>query len=203
MLTLTLIVVGFLVATGLVVALARGSTARWEQSRRSPVAARPAVPTSRTSPVRSAVRTVRAMTRRGVSLLRKRFPPLPRGRALHRRAPKDLELDKPRGRPIRRLVGTLRSWRSGGRREVGRTGVRAPASLVDGHEAGMDLAPDPPAAATDIRRSGATGATRRALLRRTTVGAPRRVLALLHRKDDSRDVRPVRGGGDERPTARS
>jgi hypothetical protein len=196
MVSLTLITVGFLVTTGLVVALARESTARWERAKRAPVAVRAAVPVRQSSPAGSALRTAGAMTRRGVAALRSqisRFPPVT---ALGRLLPKGPKLETPGGRPIRRLLGDLRPSRFGGSLRRGRwTKGRSPARPVDGDEA--------PRTATDARSGGAAGAAGQRRLRRTVPRAHRRALAFLLRHEGPQDARTPHESSDGSPTARS
>jgi hypothetical protein len=79
MVSLTLIAVGFLAATAAVIALARGSTARWPQDKGASVAVRADVSARRTSSAGSDSRIPSAMARRRVAALRSqasRFPPV-------------------------------------------------------------------------------------------------------------------------------
>jgi hypothetical protein len=111
MVPLTLIVVGFLVATAVVMALARGSTARWEQDRRAAVAARADESARRTSSAGSTRRTQGAV-RRGVAALRGRVSRLAPVRAVVRLVPTDVR-DRTSRMPLRRVVGGLTSSLSG------------------------------------------------------------------------------------------
>lgn len=196
MVSLTLITVGFLVATGLVVALARESTARWERAKRAAVAVRAAVPARQSSPAGSALRTAGAMVRRRVAALRSqasRFPPVT---AVGRFLPKGLKRETPGRGPIRRLLGDLRPSRFGGILRRGRwTKGSSPARPVDGEEA--------PRTATDGRSRGVAGAAGQGRLRRTVPRAHRRALAFLHRHEGPQDARTPHESSDGSPTARS
>jgi hypothetical protein len=196
MVSLTLITVGFLVATGLVVALARESTARWERAKRAPVAVRAAVPARQTSPAGSALRTAGAMARRGVAALRGQASRLPPVTALGRLLPKGLKRGTPGRGPSRRLLGELRPSRIGGNLRRGRwTKGRSPALPVDGDEAPRD--------ATDARSGGVAGAAGQERSRRTVPRAHRRALAFLHRHEGPQDARTPHESSDGSPTARS
>jgi hypothetical protein len=189
MVSLTLIAVGLLVATAGVVALARGSTARWEQDRRAKAAARADVCAGETSEAGFAVRKPSAMTRRVVAALRSRTSRLAPGKALVQLMPTGLRQVTSPVRPLRRLVGALPSSLFGGKLPRGRwTKRRSPALPVDEDGADTALTAPPSPAATDLRRDGVPGATRRAL-------------GFLHRRADRRDARIQRKESDESPTA--
>jgi hypothetical protein len=203
MVSLTFIVVGFLVATVLVMALARGSTARWERDKRASIAARDDVSTRRTSSAGSAFRIPGALTRKGVAALRSqasRFPPV---KVLARLLPDGREQGTSRVRPFRRQVVVLRSFllgrklRGGWWRES-----RSRALPVDREERDVALAREPSRAATDIRSDEASRSAGRQLWRRTVPRAPRRALAFLHRHEDVPDARIPHEDSDESPTAR-
>jgi hypothetical protein len=156
MLTLTLIAVGFLVAVALVIALARGSTARWERVKRASVAVRADVPARPTSSAGSAVRVRSSMLRRGVAVLLGEAARLPR--AIWR--------GMGRPRPIRRL-GALRSSLFGPKLRTARwRKSRSPDLPVQGDGAGKPHARRP--------------------LRATAARAPRRALAFVHRHENHR-----------------
>ncbi len=198
MVSVTLIVVGFLLVTAVVMAVARESTARWERDRRAAVAARAEDAARRTVPTGPALRMPGAVTRT-VAALRSRVARFRPGKALGLRRPEGGEQGPARGGPIRRRVGALRSSLSGGRLRRGRsTTSRPPAARVDGGPAGTAPAPEPSRAATGARSDGVdTGK----LSRRAVPRARRRALAFLHRDTEPRDERVPREDRNESPTA--
>lgn len=129
--SLTLIVVGFLLATAVVMALARSSTARWERDRRASVAVRADVAAPRTPAARSIVRRSTASARAGLAALldrASRFPPVT---VVPRLLSKAGEQSLARLGSIRRVAGTARSPLRGVRVLRGRwTTSLSPASLV-------------------------------------------------------------------------
>jgi hypothetical protein len=200
--TPTLIAVGFLVATAGVMALARGSTARWERDKRASVAARAEGSVRRTSPAGSAFRRPGALTRRGAAALRSQASRLPPVRVVAGLLPKAAKQGSSRVRPIRRLVGDLRSWLSGGKVRGERwTKLRSAAGPVDGDAADTALAKEPTPVATGSRGDAVARAARRKVWQRTVRRAPRRALAFLHRHEDSRDARIPHEDSDQSPTA--
>jgi hypothetical protein len=204
MVSLTLIGVGLLVATAVVIALARGSTARWERDKRAPVAVRADLSARRTSSAGSASSIPGTKTRRGIAALRSqasRFPPV---KILAQLLPKGMKQGtSSRVRPIRRLVGVLRSSLFGGKLRGRRwTTSRSPALPVDGDGADVALDPEPSRAATDSRSDGVASAARRKLLRRTVPRARRRALVFLHRHEDPEDARIRHEDSDESSPAR-
>ena len=204
MLELTLIAVGFLAATAVVIALARGTTARWERDKRAAAAVRADAPARRTSPAGSS-RIPGELTRRGVEALRSRASRLSPVVIRARLLPKGGEQGTSRVRPIRRLGGVRRSSLFGGKLPGGRwTTGRSPAPPVDDVRADPALPPTAPPTATGARRNGVAGASGRKLLRRTLPrpGQPRHALAFLHRHADPQDARVPHEEGDESPTAR-
>jgi hypothetical protein len=203
MTTLTLIAVGFLVATALLIALARTSTARWEQDKRASAAVRAGVSARRTtSSAGSAFRTPRAMARRGVAALRRQTSRFPPWKVLARLLPTAMKQVRSRVRPIRRLVGVLRSPLFGGKFRGGRwTKSRSPAQRVDGDGGEMALGPNPSGAATGIRSNGVARTGDPKLLRSTVPRARRRALAFLHRHEEPQDARIPHEDRDESPTA--
>ena len=203
MISLTLIAVGFLVATAVVMALARGSTARWERDKRAAVAVRAHESPRRTSAAGSALGIPSARTRRGVAALRSqvsRFPPV---KVLARLVPGGMKQGTLRVRPIRRLTGVLSSLLLGGKLRGGRwTKSSSPALPVDGDGADMAIAPKPSRVVIDIRGVGVAGAARRKLLRRTVPRGRRRALAFLHRHEVAPDAHIPHEGSGESPAAR-
>jgi hypothetical protein len=203
MVSLTLIAVGLLVATAVVIALARGSTARWERDKRAPVAVGADVSARRTSSAGSASSISGAKTRRGIAALfseASRFPPV---KVLAQFRPKGTKQGTSRVRPIRRLVGVLRSSLFGEKLRGRRwTTSRSPALPVDGDGADLALDPEPSRAATDSRSDGVASAARRKLLRRTVPRPRRRALVFLHRHEDPQDARIRHEDNDESPNAR-
>jgi hypothetical protein len=203
MVSLTLITIGFLVVTAVVIALARGSTARWERDKRAPVAVRADVSTRRTTPARSALRIPGATTRRWVAALRGLAARFPSVKVAAQLMPKVGKQGTPPVRPIRRVVGVLRSPLSGGRFRGGLwTTSRSAAPPTDGDGADTAVGPKSSRAATGDPSNGASGTAARQLLRRTLPRARRRALVLLHRHDDPQDARVPHEDSDERPTAR-
>jgi hypothetical protein len=189
MVSLTLIVVGFLAVTGGVVALARASTARWERDRRAPVAARADVPGPPPSRAGIALRMAGAVTRR-VAAVRSRVLRLPRVRAIVEVWPARTA----RTRPVRRLGRVLRSSLRGAKIRFGRSAERRSAApRVDG--AGAEPAPELSSAVTDHPASTAG----RQLVRRTWLGASRRAPAFLHRHEDRSGARIASEERDESP----
>lgn len=199
---LTLIVVGFFVATAVVIALARASTARWEHDKRAVAAVRDDVSARRTSSAGTAFRIPRAMTRWGVTALRtqtSRF--LPR-KLLARLLPTDRKRGTSRARPIRRLVGVVSSLPFRGKLRAGRwKETRPPALPVDRERGVMALDPKPSRAATDVRTNGVARNADPKLLRPAVPGARRRALAFLHRHQQPQDVRIPHEERNETPTA--
>ncbi len=129
--SLTLIAVGFLLATAVVMALARSSTARWERDRRASVAVRAHEAAPRTPAARSIMGRSAAVARVGLSALRdrgSRFPPVTVvGRLLSKGKARSLA----RVRSIRRVTGDVRAPLGGGRVLRGRwTTGRSPAALL-------------------------------------------------------------------------
>ncbi len=182
MVSLTLITVGFLLATAAVMALARASTARWERDKRASVAVRADGSTRRTSAAGLALGRPSVMTRAGLAALHdhiSRFRPVT---VLARLRPKGRQQGTTRVQPIRRLVRVLRSSLSGGKLRRGRwTTSRSPALPVDSDRVDTAPAQEPSRAATDIRADGFAKAAGRQLLRRTVTRGRRRALAFLHR----------------------
>jgi hypothetical protein len=197
MVSLTWVTVGFVAATGLVILLARRSTARWEQARRAPVVTRTAATARETSPAASGFRAVTgAMARRGVAALRgraSRFPPVD---ALVRRLGRSPERGTTHGRPGRRLGSALRLPvdRLRGRQATDSRSRGRP----DGEEADATVAPEGSAATPDVRRDGAPGQR----LFRRRIPAPRRALAFLHRHEHPQEGRIPHETGDGSPTSR-
>jgi hypothetical protein len=202
MLSLTLIAVGFVVTTAVVIALARGSTARWEEHKRSSVAVRTGGPARRASPAGAALTMPGALTRRGLAALRgraSRFPPV---RVLTRVLPELREQGTSRVLPLRRLAGVVRSSPFGSRLGGAwrRKTASTPSSADD--EANTSLAGESSATEDGVLGDGGAGAARDRVLRRPLARAPRRALALLHRHGPVKSA-PVRHEGrDESPTAR-
>jgi len=203
MVSLTLTAVGFLVATAVVIALARRSTSRWEQDKRASIAVRADVSARRNSSAGPDPRMPRAIARRGVAALRSKALWLPPVKVLAQRLPKGMTQGMSRVRPIRRLVPELRPSLFGERLRRGRWRRSGSAALpVTGDGADIAVAPRPCGTATDIPSDDVAGAARQKLLRRTVRRAPRRALALLHRSEGTRRARIPREGSDERPPAR-
>lgn len=208
MATLTLIAVGFLVATALVIALARASTARWEQDKRALAAVRADISARRTSSASSAFRIPRELTTRGVAALRNQTSRFPPWKVLAQLLPTDTKRATSRVRPLRRLVGVLRPL-SGGKFRGGRwTKSRSPVLPVEGDgdlggaEGEMPLGPKPSGAATDIRSNGFARTADPKLLRSAVPRARRRALAFLHRHEEPEDARIRHGDRDGSPTSR-
>jgi hypothetical protein len=203
MVSLTLTAVGFLVATAVVIALARGSTSRWERDKRASVAARADIASRRTPSAGSAARISGAMARRGVDALRSqasRFPPV---KVLAQLLPNGTKEGTSRARPIRRLVTDLRASLFGGELRGGRWRKSGSAALpADGDGTDMALTPEPSGGAPDIRSDGAARAGRQKALRRNVRRAPRRALAFLHLDESPGDARIPHEGSDDSPTAR-
>ncbi len=203
MVSLMLITVGFLLATGAVMTLARASTARWERNRRAAAAVRADEATRRTPAAGSAARRLSAMERTGLAAARARVLRYSPGTVLARLAPKAVQRGMSRVRPRRPLAGLFRSSPSGGALRGGRgTESRSPALPVDGAGADPALAPEAPRPATDVRGDGVGKGTVRQLLRRTVRHGRRPALAILHRHDEAPDVQIPQEDGDESPAAR-
>ena len=203
MVSLTLIMVGFLLATAAVMALARASTARWERDKRAAVAVRADGSTRRTSAAGSASGRVSAATRAGLASVRDHISRLPPVTVLAQLLRKRRQQGTTRVQPTRRLVGVLRSSLSGQRfRRGGWTKSRAPALPFHSDGADAALAPEPSRAAPGIRAGGAAKAARRQLLRGTVPRGRRRALAFLHRHEETQDAHTPREDRDESPTAR-
>lgn len=190
-----LIVVGFLAATAAVIALARGSTARWERDRRAPVAVRAHDPARRVPSAGTRLRG--AAARQAVDALRRHAAGLAPSRLRGRLRPTGTRPGPP-ARPIRRLVGVRPAALIGRvlRRARRRTSPPAVPPVVD------ELPPPAPAgsrAAAGRRGSGVPG---RALLRRTTPRVRRRALALLHRHGQPGGAPVPQEESEDRPTAR-
>ena len=199
MVSLTLVTVGFIAATGLVILLARRSTARWERARRAPVVARAEATARKTSPAPSGFRaTTVAMAQRGLAALSSRASRFPPVKALVRRLQDGPERGTTHGRPSRRLVRALRLPvdKLRGRRKADSRSR----GLPDGDEADATVAPEG-SAAPDIRSDGAPGAAGRTLFRRR-IPAPRRALTFLHRHEHPREGGIPHETSDGSPTAR-
>ena len=198
MVSVTLIVVGFLLVTALVMAVARGSTARWERDKRAAVAARAEDAARRPAPTGPALRMPGGVSRAVAALRRgvSRFRP---GKALGLLRPEGGEEGTARGGPIRRRVGALRWSLSGRRLRSARwTTSRAPAARIDGEPAETAAAPDPSRAVAGARNDGVDTGT---LLRRAVPRARRRAPAFLHRDTEPKDERIPRDDRNESPTA--
>ena len=201
--SLALVVVGFLLATAVVIALARASTARWERDKRAAVAIRAGGSTRWSPPSGSGPAGLIATTRSGLAAVRgraSRFTPVA---VLARVLPERARRPASAVRPIRRLVRVLRPSLDGGRSRLGRwTRSRAPAVPVDGDTGEPALAPERTPAATDVRADGVAGAAGRRLLRRTVPRGRRRALAFLHRHEGGRAPHVPQEDRDESPSAR-
>lgn len=198
--TLTLITVGFLLATAAVMALARASTARWERDKRASVAVGADAPARGRSAGASALGRRLAIPRAGLAALRHHIARVLPGTVLARVLPTG---EQQRVRPIRRLVGALRSSLPGGELWRGwRTRSRSPARPVDGNRAAMAPAPEPSRAATEGRAHGVVMAAGQQLFRRAVPRRRRRALAFLHRDRQARDPQVPHGEGGESPAAR-
>jgi hypothetical protein len=187
---MTLTVAGFLVATALVIALARTSTARWERASRAAVAARRDDVGARTT--RAGFPSPRAVVRRVADAIRAHASLSGPGTV----AASTLGTMAKRVAPVRallRLFGRLRGSLSGERRRRVRRARELPIT-----ELGND---DAPADASPLVRSRRRGA--RAVRRRTLPGAVprvgRRLLGRTARRPHGRlrDLLHRRGGTEE------
>jgi hypothetical protein len=201
MVSLMLIVVGFLAVTGAVMALARASTARWERDKRAPVAVRtPDVADRRTSSVGAALRLPAAVTRRAAALRRQvyRLAPV---KAVAQWLSAATTQGSSRVPAVRGLRRGLRSALSAARIRVARWAPgRSAAAPLDGEEADPAAAPTPARAVTGNRSDDSSRAAGRKVPRRRP-RAPRRALAFLHRHEDPHEARIPRADSDESPTA--
>lgn len=196
--SLTLIVVGFLVSTAVVMALARRSTARWERDRRAPVAARVELP-DRRAPSTGAAPGIPGAVIRTVAALRSRMsrvPPVPvLGRLLA-----EGSRWVARARPVRRLRAVLRSLPSVARILYRwRTPTRSAAPPVEGDEGEGSGAGEASRATpgTDV-----VGAAERTTDRRSVPRARRRAPAFLHRPEPASDAGEPHEERGETPPSR-
>lgn len=200
--SLTLTVVGFFVATAVVIALARTSTARWEKARRAARVPRP--------PVRARRRTSAGGAARGPGTVVRKVVAMIRGPASLRAslkvagslatAPKQVVS---RGRPFPRLFGILRSSLT--RRALRTAGANngSPASPVhDVADSALPLVPRRSRGARPMRRDNVPGTVSRRLFRRKARLPRRRARGFLHRHDRAEDQHVLHGDSDESPTAR-
>jgi hypothetical protein len=196
--SLTLIVVGFVVATALAIVLARRSTARWERDKRAAVAARAAGSARRPPP--SAVAALRSRI--------SRFPPVP---VLTRLVGAGWDQGT---RRVRRPARVLRSSLIGLTARAGRwRSSRSASAPVDGDGADTPLAEDASGAADGVGGDGVggngvggsgggdTGVGGRRLFRRTGRRVSRRALAFLHRQGSPEDAPVPHGDRAESPPA--
>lgn len=201
--SLTLIAVGFVLATALVIALARSSTARWERDRRAAVAARAADSTPRTPADGAVLGRPGAMARAGLTALRDRASRFRAVRALAPLLSRGRERGIARLRSMRRLRGVLRSsLRRDGVRPGRRTTGRSPGPSVDGDQVDGALPSAPSEAVTDVGGTGVGKAAGRRLPRRIVLRGRRRALAFLHRDEESHAAHVPREGSEESPAAR-
>ena len=202
MLSLTLITIGFLLATAVVMALARASTARWERDKRAAVAVRADGSARRTPADGSAPGGPLARIRAGLAALRdgvaRRLPVAVLGRLV------PTGVRRRTSRLRRRMLRLLPSALSGGRLRRGRrTESRSPGPPVEGDGDGVDTtrAPGPPRAATGVRADGVATTAGLRLLRRAVPRGRRRALAFLHRHGKGRDRHLPQDDRDGSPTA--
>ncbi len=192
MVRLTLIAVGFVVATAGVIALARASTARWERDKRAPIAARSDASARGTPRAGHSGRLTGPETRRRVATLRSkasRFPPVA---LVARMLPKALHAGTSSARHIGRWLHVLRSLPPGGELRGSRPAEGGSTALPD--DADRSVTADPvlpggPRAGDTTRGNGGGRARRRVLRRRMRLPRPG-ALAFLHRH----------GGTPDRPT---
>lgn len=205
MATLTLIAVGFLGTSAVAVALARGSTARWEQDKRAAAAFRDHIATRGTSSAGSALRIPGALIRRAGVGLRNQASRFRSWKAPAQLLPTGITQVTSRVRPIRRLVGVLRLPLVGGKVRGGRwTRSGSPARPVDGDAEGTAasrLGSKPAQAPSDARRHGVARTTGSLLSRSTVARARRRGLAFLHRPEEPQDARIPQDDRDESSAA--
>ena len=196
--SLTLIAVGFLLVTAVVIALARSSTARWERDRRASVAVRADGAARRPRAPDAVLGRFGALTRARLAALRHQVSRFPLGTVLARVLPKGVLRGRARVRPIRRLAAVLRSSLLGG--TLRWTKSRSPARPAD-DGAETALAPAPSRAVTALRAHGVAKAASRLLSRRTVRRGRRRALAFLHR-NEAHDAVVPHDDGQESPAAR-
>jgi hypothetical protein len=201
---LTLIAVGFLLATAVVIALARASTARWEHDKRASAKVRADISTRRAPSAGSAFRMPREMTRRGVAALRNQSSRFPPRKLLAQLLPTDMKQATSRVRPLRRLEGVFRPL-SGGTFRGGRwTKSRPPVQPVEGDMDGAagETLPGPPPSRlpTNIESIGPAPTAGPQLLPSAVPRACRRVSAFLMRHERPQDARILHEDPDGRPT---
>jgi hypothetical protein len=199
----TLIVLGFLVVTGVVIALARTSTARWERDKRAAVVARPGVTAPRTTPAGSAARVAGAMVgtmAAAVHTRASRFAPV---KAVAGMLPRVRQRVVLRVQPIPRVVRILWSSLVGsGLRKARSTMPGSPAVPVDDSQETDEALPPDPRPSRGARAVGGDDAAGRTMFHRPGRLPRRRALRFLHRQERTEDPRVLHGDRDESPTAR-
>jgi hypothetical protein len=198
--SLTLTVVGFVVVTALVIALARSSTARWERTKRAARAPRREGIVPHATLIGDVVelpgKVVRAATGRLVSL---RTPVKKVAARLEAPAKQVVSRVRPLLRPLR----ILRSWLPGRRRRQATTGS-SPASPIPDDATGrsLPLVSKRSRGPRAIRRNTRARAVGRTLFRRTPRLPTRAARRFLHRHAGTDDPHVLQAYNDESPTAR-
>ena len=198
MLTLTLIVIGFLAATALVIVLARSSTARWEREKRAPVAPRYDHVRAGPGPSAGAARRAREAVRTMVTVVRDHGTVPVAVRAVAGRLVTTVREVGSRVRSSGvRPTSLLRGWLRRVRAVRGGPAGPLPVDTAEG-TSGAPVPRLPLPRRSGGRRAGAAG---RRSFRRTSRRPHRRLREFFHRHDAVEDpqVRPV--DSDQGPAA--
>jgi len=203
--TLMLIAAGFLLATIVVIALARTSTAHWEREKRAPVAPRRGVIAAVTSDAEEPAPLPRAVLRRVVAATREHdslAAPVTAAAGILTTAGKQVASHV---RPVSRVPGVLRSWLSGAAVGGAESVTDRPTTAAvpdDTTIRPVVIDPDQSPLALVGRSDATPGTAGHGLFRRTSRRPHRRLRGLLQRHDHSEEPPVLPADSDDSAATR-